>query len=93
MLDVADEIIDICAQAVKDSEDQKRSRTHTVDDPSVLDLDSPSTLDLHSALDSHPTEQNVSNLTEHDLITLCAILTIRQEVLDQREHAEGCWAL
>ena len=26
MLDVADEIIDICAQAVKDSEDQKRSR-------------------------------------------------------------------
>ena len=26
MLDVADEIIDICAQAVKDSEDQKRSQ-------------------------------------------------------------------
>jgi hypothetical protein len=58
-----------------------------VDDPLALDRDSHSTLDLASSLDSHITEQEVSNSTEHDLTALRATLTNHQEALDERELA------
>ena len=42
-------------------------------------------MDSHYAYDSHTTEQDISNSTEHDLTALRAKLTTPPESLDQRE--------